>query len=106
MSTLENLVLTNRSQNLAKSSHLARAALVSRWADRLRTHHRKLGELARCFGWDSAPATTLGVAQALYAHLPAGVPLWVGADGGASRFEPANPEVIGQALHSIRWPAA
>ena len=74
---VENLILADNHCNNDKRDLLASPALVTRWIQRNDTHKVALGDLAVMNGWETDPAGTLGVARAIYGHLPAGErPFW------------------------------
>jgi hypothetical protein len=74
---VENLILADEGCNGDKRDLLASPNLVARWTERNRLHRTALSDLALAAGWDSDPDGTLGVARAIYGHLPPGErPFW------------------------------
>lgn len=83
---LDNLVLTDRRCNGAKSAHLAATDHLDRWSSRFSTGSTlatDLQTLAQAENWERDAPRTLGVARGIYLHLPSEARLWLLAD----RFE-------------------
>lgn len=83
---LDNLVLTDRRCNGAKSAHLAATDHLDRWSSRFASGSRiatDLESLAQAENWERDATRTLGVARGIYLHLPSETRLWLLAD----RFE-------------------
>jgi len=77
---LDNLVVTDDACNRFKSSSLAAAAHVARWARRFATdssEHRQLDALAEQTAWDRPSGRSLGVARGIYLRLPDDARLWL-----------------------------
>jgi 5-methylcytosine-specific restriction endonuclease McrA len=76
---LDNLVVADVTCNSAKSSSLAAAPHLARWAARLQPGvvHDRLAELARATGWERNDDNRLGVARAIYGRLPDHARLWL-----------------------------
>ncbi|HEX6212115.1 MAG TPA: HNH endonuclease domain-containing protein [Methylomirabilota bacterium] len=78
--SLDNLVLADVACNGFKSSSLAAADHVVRWARRFVTgsaEHRQLDELAQQTAWEREPDRSVGVARGIYLRLPADARLWL-----------------------------
>lgn len=76
---LDNLVVAHSGCNRAKSSSLAAAEHVARWAVRSNprsTQYLDLEEFARRASWDRDASRTRSVARALYFRLPDDAWLW------------------------------
>jgi 5-methylcytosine-specific restriction endonuclease McrA len=79
LDSIENLILADSRCNGDKSDLFASPRLVRRWAERNQTHFQSLQNLAFDAGWESDPLGTVGMARALYGHLPYGErPFWNG----------------------------
>jgi hypothetical protein len=92
LSTVENLVVTSKASNSAKSNLLLSPRLLERWRDWVLGRRHDLSELAGRFGWQSDLHLTARVAIALYANLPSGTAVW---NGPAQRVEPlVNPRGV------------
>ncbi len=70
---LANLVLADRRCNGAKRDHYADLPLLRRWADRPPAVLEQVADAAR---WPLQLERSRQVARGLYAHLPAGTPMW------------------------------
>jgi hypothetical protein len=81
LDAIENLVVADEACNGQKTDHLAAPVHIDRWRDRLETHSRALGDIARGVKWESSAGRTLGVARGLYLPLPTGARLWSRAEG-------------------------
>ena len=78
--SLDNLVVTDVACNGFKSSSLAAADHVARWARRFvdgSSEHRQFADLARQTAWDRQPARSAGVARGIYLRLPLDARLWL-----------------------------
>lgn len=73
---VENLVVAHSSCNSHKSDRIPGPVPLARWTDRLVTDGPRLKELAARARWRSDLARTTSLARSLYAHLPAGAPVW------------------------------
>jgi len=70
---LGNLVLADRRCNGTKRDHYADLPLLQRWATRPTLVLEQIADAAR---WPLQLERSKQVARGLYAHLPAGTPLW------------------------------
>lgn len=78
--SLDNLVVADVACNGFKSSSLAAADHVARWARRFvagSPEHQQLGELARLTAWEREPHKSASVARGIYLRLPADARLWL-----------------------------
>jgi 5-methylcytosine-specific restriction endonuclease McrA len=78
--SLDNLVVSDVNCNGFKSSSLAAADHVARWARRFvdgSPVHRQLGDLAQQTAWEREPDKTASVARGIYLRLPADARLWL-----------------------------
>jgi hypothetical protein len=78
--SLDNLVLADVACNGFKSSSLAAADHVARWALRFvqeSPEDRQLAELARQTAWEREPGKSVRVARGIYLRLPADARLWL-----------------------------
>jgi len=78
--SLDNLVVTDVACNGFKSSSLAAADHVARWARRFvdgSSEDRQFADLARQTGWDRQPDRSAGVARGIYLRLPLDARLWL-----------------------------
>jgi hypothetical protein len=94
---LDNLVVADVTCNGFKSSSLAAADHVARWARRFRTESPERGQLvalATQTAWERRDQRTMSVARAIYHRLPGDARLWL------RRREFVNPDrlVIATAL--------
>jgi 5-methylcytosine-specific restriction endonuclease McrA len=77
---LDNLVLADVACNGFKSSSLAAADHVVRWARRLvagSPEHRQIADLAEQTAWEREPDRSAGVARGIYLRLPVDARLWL-----------------------------
>jgi 5-methylcytosine-specific restriction endonuclease McrA len=86
---VENLVIAHADCNGRKSNHLPGLVPLKRWADRLDERGDQLSALAVASRWRSDRSRTLSVARSVYAHLPAGAPVWEGPERIGSAEAPA-----------------
>lgn len=91
---VENLVPAHPSCNESKSDHLAAAAHVARWAERLRVHGRDLDDIARRATWEHDAGRALAVARVIYLRLRPDVRLWQARDA----FSRADRVALASAL--------
>ena len=78
--SLDNFVFADRKCNGFKSSSLAAARHLARWARRFEkssSEHCQLSDLARGAVWERGPDRTLNVARAIYLRLPNDARLWL-----------------------------
>ena len=78
--SLDNLVVADVACNGFKSSSLAAADHVARWARRFvagSPEHQQLGDLARLTAWEREPDKSASVARGIYLRLPADARLWL-----------------------------
>jgi hypothetical protein len=78
--SLDNLVVADVACNGFKSSSLAAADHVARWARRFvagSPDHHQLGDLARQTAWEREPDRTASVARGIYLRLPPDARLWL-----------------------------
>ena len=78
--SLDNLVVTDVACNRFKSSSLAAADHVARWAHRFAagsSEDRRLADLARQTAWERQPDRSAGVARGIYLRLPLDARLWL-----------------------------
>jgi 5-methylcytosine-specific restriction endonuclease McrA len=78
--SLDNLVVADVACNGFKSSSLAAADHVARWARRFvagSQEDRQLGDLARLTAWEREPDKSASVARGIYLRLPADARLWL-----------------------------
>jgi 5-methylcytosine-specific restriction endonuclease McrA len=97
--TLDNFVVADNPCNGFKSSSLAAAEHLARWARRFvdrSGEHVQLADLAQRSMWDRRPDRSLNVARAIYLRLPDDARLWLrGKD-----FVPPDSSMIGAALNA------
>jgi hypothetical protein len=94
---VENLVLADPACNGHKRDRVAGSLLLERWGSRLRDHGSALVGLATTTGWVHARSRSVGLVRSVYAHLPAGTPLW----GGPGQIESADAHALAAALAGI-----
>jgi HNH endonuclease len=78
--SLDNLVVPDVACNGFKSSSLAAADHVARWARRFvagSPEHQQFGDLARLTAWEREPDKSASVARGIYLRLPADARLWL-----------------------------
>jgi 5-methylcytosine-specific restriction endonuclease McrA len=78
--SLDNLVVADVACNGFKSSSLAAADHVARWARRLvvgSPEHRQFADLAQRTAWEREPDKSASVARGIYLRLPAAARLWL-----------------------------
>jgi 5-methylcytosine-specific restriction endonuclease McrA len=78
--SLDNLVVADVACNGFKSSSLAAADHVDRWARRFvagSPEHRQLADLARQTAWERESDRSASVARGIYLRLPADARLWL-----------------------------
>ena len=78
--SLDNLVVADVACNGFKSSSLAAADHVARWARRLvagSPEHRQVADLAQRTAWEREPDKSASVARGIYLRLPADARLWL-----------------------------
>ena len=95
--SLDNLVVADQRCNSFKSSSLAAAEHLARWAKRVAegsTEYAQLADLAEQAGWDRHAVRSLSVARAIYLRLPDDSRLWL----RGKEFIAPDPVVIGAAL--------
>jgi hypothetical protein len=73
---IENLVVADRRANNNRRGHLAAADHVQRWRERNERLRDDLGRVAEAQRWETAPASSLGVARALRLALSPANLLW------------------------------
>jgi 5-methylcytosine-specific restriction endonuclease McrA len=96
---LDNLVVAERTCNGFKSSSLAAAEHLTRWARRLvegSSGHTQLADLAQRASWDRHTDRSLSAARAIYLRLPLDARLWL----RAKEFVAPDRQTIGTALRS------
>ncbi len=94
---LSNLVLAHNRCNGWKRDFLAAATHVARWRSRVDASSsisRQLTALSETLRWPHNPDRTLGVARAIYFHLPHEARLWF----GARDFVPLDAAAVQSAL--------
>jgi len=99
--TLDNFVVADDKCNRFKSSSLAAADHLTRWARRFvdsSTDDAQLADLAQSAAWDRQSDRSLNVARALYLRLPNDARLWL----RSNEFVPPDPTIIGNALDARR----
>lgn len=77
---LDNLVVADKGCNGSKSSSLAAAEHLTRWARRFAAdsgEYAQLSELAQRTSWDRHAVQSLSVARAIYLRLPDDARLWL-----------------------------
>jgi 5-methylcytosine-specific restriction endonuclease McrA len=77
---LDNFVVTDKRCNAFKSSSLAAAEHLARWARRFAedsSEYAQIADLARRTSWDRHTAQTHSVARAIYLRLPNDARLWL-----------------------------
>jgi 5-methylcytosine-specific restriction endonuclease McrA len=94
VNAVENLVVADRRANNSKRDHLAAAVHVQRWRERNLRLAGELGQLASAQMWETAPASTLGVARALYFALTSTNLLW----SAPNLFVPTDVALLKSAL--------
>ena len=95
--TLDNFVVADNNCNGFKSSSLAAADHLARWARRFAdasSESTELAELARKASWDRQPDRSLNVARAIYLRLPDDARLWL----RGKEFVAPDSAIIGNAL--------
>ena len=95
--TLDNFVVADRRCNGFKSSSLAAAEHVTRWARRFveaSSEYAQLADLARQAAWERQSERSLNVARALYLRLPDDARLWL----RSREFVPPDVPAIRSAL--------
>jgi hypothetical protein len=103
---IENLILSDKVCNNDKRDLLASPSLVRRWTERNRTHYDLLRESAIQTGWETDLSGTVGVARAIYGHLPPGDrPFW-GGRGSIVLADAGDALLILQAALIARGEAA
>ena len=75
-----NIVAAHAKCNENKSDHLASDEHVRRWRERNDAQGSDLAEIARTAAWEWEPDRNLGVARAIYLHLPTSLELWRARD--------------------------
>ncbi|MEZ4411174.1 MAG: HIT domain-containing protein [Polyangiales bacterium] len=91
---IDNLVPAHPACNESKSDHLASAAHVARFTERLRLRGDDLDAVARRAVWEREPARVLSVARVIYLRLRGDVRLWRSRDA----FERADHDALARAL--------
>jgi hypothetical protein len=91
---IENLVVADQRVNLNKSDHLASAEHVETWRQRNLSLQGDLAAVAETNRWESAPASALGVARALYTSLHPKTLLWAGRDDFVNADLPRLRQVL------------
>ena len=101
--TLDNFVVADQRCNGFKSSSLAAADHLTRWARRFgdgSSERAQLSDLARRATWERQPDRSLNVARAIYLRLPNDARLWL----RGKKFVPPDATTIGRALMASARP--
>jgi hypothetical protein len=93
--TLDNFVVADTKCNGFKSSSLAAAEHLTRWARRFvygSSEYVQIGDLAKSAAWVRQPNRSQNVARAIYRRLPHDARLWL----RKREFVPPDLEIIGK----------